>query len=140
MTKENFHENFSRKEVLKPGSNRSFGFIFTVAFLLASNSLYKTSKVGFCVGLSFSMVILSITVVKPALFSSLNLRWMRFASILNTIMTPIILFFLFWIAIVPTALLLKLFKKDILSLQLSKSTKSYWLESPAPTSTMKEQF
>jgi len=45
----------------------------------------------------------------------------------------------FFLVLIPTSLLMKIFRKDILNLKKNK-TKSYWIEKTGPKSKMKDQF
>jgi len=63
--------------------------------------------------------------------------------LLHHIVSPVALALVFYLAIMPTGLVMRLFGKDFLRLKLDPQAKSYWIErtpaGPAPDS-MKNQF
>ncbi|MEQ1723953.1 MAG: hypothetical protein ABL930_12315, partial [Pseudobdellovibrio sp.] len=59
---------------------------------------------------------------------------------LNKIVSPIILFVLFFLVFLPIGLLLKIFRKDILSLKINKEQQSYWIKSETSSTNMVDQF
>ena len=70
-------------------------------------------------------IFLTISLVKPDGLTGFYRLWMRFGVIMNMIMSRIILGGVFLIAVIPTALILKLQGKDILGLKLDKEIQSY---------------
>lgn len=139
-TKNFSHESFSRIDKIKPGSEKSFGITFTTAFLLlAILPVVFRHPVRFW-ALLLSLTFLIISLVAPKILKPLNLLWLKFGLLLNIIISPIVLFLLFWMAFVPTGLFLKLFKKDVLNLKFDKIADSYWIKSDTQVSSMKDQF
>jgi hypothetical protein len=63
--------------------------------------------------------------------------------LLHHIVSPVALALVFYLAIMPTGLVMRLFGKDFLRLKRDPQAKSYWIErtppGPAPDS-MKNQF
>ena len=63
--------------------------------------------------------------------------------LLHIVVNPLVMGFLFFVTVTPTALVMRLFGKDPLRLRLDKSADSYWIErtppGPAPE-TMRQQF
>lgn len=69
--------------------------------------------------------------------------WLKFGELLHRITSPIILAFLFFIVITPTALLLKISGKDLVNRKLDPKIKSYWIKRDPPgpePSSMENQF
>jgi hypothetical protein len=68
---------------------------------------------------------------------------MRLGWVLGKIVSPIVLGALFFLAVLPMGLFMRLRGKDLLRLKMDPSAKSYWIErtppGPAPD-TMKNQF
>jgi len=50
----------------------------------------------------------------------------RLGSIVGKISTVVVLFFIFYLIVLPTGLIMKLLKKDILELKIDKNVNSYW--------------
>lgn len=63
--------------------------------------------------------------VHPASLSLLHRPWMRFATIAQWVNTRIIMLFLFYVIILPTGLLLRLFGKDAMQRRLDEKAPSY---------------
>ena len=47
---------------------------------------------------------------------------------------------IFFLVVTPTAIIIKLFNKDIIKQNFDQSVKSYWIEKGKNLSTMKNQF
>ena len=124
---------------IKIGSNRSFGFVFFVVFLLIS--IYPFLKDG---DIRLWPLIISITflflgLLNSNLLSPLNKLWFRFGLFLGKIISPIIMGIIFFLVVTPIGLLMRLFGKDIINLKFNNN-KSYWIEKNGPKSKMKNQF
>jgi saxitoxin biosynthesis operon SxtJ-like protein len=137
------HESLEREEVVKGPSNRSFGFVFAVVFVIIGFLPLIGGKGvliwSLATGAAFAIVALAI----PAVLAPLNRLWLKFGLLLHRIVSPIVLGFLFFIVITPMGVAMRLFGKDPLRLRLDRSTKTYWIErvppGPAPE-TLKDQF
>jgi hypothetical protein len=135
------HENYERKEKLKVGSDRNFGLVFAVVFFVISVSPLILSIKGRALFMVLSICFFSAALLNPEKLHRLNLYWAKFGLLLGIIISPIILGVLFFLAFLPTGVVLKLFKKDILSLKIEKSRLSYWISSPKSIdSSMRDQF
>jgi saxitoxin biosynthesis operon SxtJ-like protein len=137
------HESLEREDVVKGPSNRSFGFVFAVVFLviglLPLIGGHRVLIWSLATGAAFGVVAL----VAPAVLTPLNRIWLKFGLLLHKIVSPIVLGILFFVVITPMGLAMRLFGKDPLRLRLDRGTKSYWIErvppGPAPE-TLKDQF
>ena len=135
-------ENQEHSEV-ELGSDRSFGIVFLVVFLLIG--LYPLiNQAGVRIwSLSIAGVFLLIALVMPKLLSPLNRIWLKFGLLLAKIVNPIVMFLIYVTTIVPIGLLLRLFGKDLLLQKVDSQAKSYWIErtpaGPTPES-LNEQF
>lgn len=134
------HESFSRIDKIKPGSEKAFGITFATVFLLLAVLPVLFQHPIRVWALFLSLIFLVISFISPQLLKPLNLFWLKFGLFLNIIISPIILFLLYWMAFVPTGLLLKLLKKDVLTLKFDKLTDSYWIKSDTQVNSMKDQF
>ena len=73
------------------------------------------------------------------LLSPLNKVWFKFGIILGKIISPIVLFLIFFLVMTPISIYLKLIKKDILKLKKNNEN-TYWIPKEKSNSTMKDQF
>ncbi len=124
---------------VKISSNRSFGIVFFVVFLLIA--LYPLNYNG---EIRIWSVIISLLLLILGLFNSkilapLNKLWFKFGILLGKIISPIIMGIIFFFVVTPIALLMRLIGKDVLNLKYNKN-KSYWIEKSGPKSKMKNQF
>jgi len=120
-------------------SNRSFGIVFFIVFLLISfYPLLKNENISTW-ALIISLVFLILGLVKSKILSPLNRLWFKFGLLLGKIFSPLIMGTIFFVVVTPIGLLMRLFNKDLLNLKLNKK-KSYWIKKDGQESKMKNQF
>jgi|TARA_B110000971_G_scaffold60524_1_gene61756 membrane protease YdiL (CAAX protease family) len=124
---------------IKISSNKSFGLVFFVVFLIVS--IYPIFKEGDLRiwSIILSLIFLILGLLNSSILTPLNKLWFKFGITLGNIVSPIVMGLVFFLVVTPTSLLMKIFGKDILNLKKNKS-KSYWIEKTGPKSKMKEQF
>jgi hypothetical protein len=125
------------------GSDRSFGIVFAVVFMVIGVLPIFTDGDARVWALSLSGAFLLTAAVRPRLLNPLNRVWARFGMLLNRIVSPVALLIVYTVAVVPTALVLRLFRKDLLRLQTNAQVSSYWvMRTPPvrPDAQMKKQF
>ena len=128
-----------KKNNIKISSNRSFGVVFFIVFLLIS--IYPLSE-GNDVrvwSLIISLIFLILGSLNSHILTPFNKLWFKFGIFLGHVVSPIVMGIVFFLVITPTSLLLKLLGKDVLNLKKNKS-KSYWINKSGPKSNMKDQF
>ena len=124
---------------IKLGSNRSFGIVFFVVFLLiATYPLLNHGDIRLW-SLLLSFIFLILGLVNSKILTPLNKLWFRFGIFLGKIISPLIMGLIFFVVVTPIGLIMRLLKKDILALKYSEQ-KSYWIEKTGPKSKMKNQF
>ena len=124
---------------VKISSNRSFGIVFFIVFLLIA--LYPLINKGefrlWSLIISFIFFILGISNSK--ILTPLNKLWFKFGIFLGKIVSPIIMGMIFFFVVTPIGVLMRIFGKDVLNLKYNND-KSYWIEKTGPKSKMKNQF
>ena len=75
---------------------------------------------------SLSAAFLLLAVLAPTLLRPVERAWMGFAGILGAVMTRVVLTVGFLIAVTPTALIMRIRKKDLLNLRFDPKADSYW--------------
>ena len=124
---------------IKISSNRSFGIVFFVFFLIVSlYPLYFNNSLNIW-ALILSIIFLILGLINSKILTPLNILWFKFGMLLGRIISPIIMGMVFFFVVTPTGLLMKLFNKDLLRLK-KKDTKSYWITKSNEKSSMKNQF
>ncbi|MGN7611750.1 SxtJ family membrane protein [Magnetococcales bacterium HHB-1] len=132
-----------RAEALKPPSDRSFGFVFTVVFAIVGSWPLLSGDPPMLWAYIVAAIFFLLAHFYAKALAPLNKLWTRFGLLLHTIMTPLIMGIMFFILITPIGLLKRLMGSDSLRLKFDKKIKSYWVdrEDPGPApETMKNQF
>ena len=125
---------------IKLGSNRSFGIVFFIVFLLiAIYPLINQGEIRIW-SLIISFLFLFFGLLNSKILTPLNKLWFRFGLFLGKIISPIIMGAIFFLVVTPIGLLMRFFGKDVLNLKLNKKKSSYWIEKVGPKSKMKNQF
>ena len=126
------HEDFSRTHDVKASSNRNFGWVFTAVFLVTALWPLLSGRSPRWWSLVAAIVFLLITLFAPALLALPNRLWLRFGVLLNRIISPIALAFLFYVVVTPMGAVMRMFGKDSLRLQRGKADGSYWIKRDPP--------
>jgi predicted membrane metal-binding protein len=143
MATSQLHEDFSREEHVKAGSDRGFGFVFAGFFALVSALSWWRGHAGWHWTLPLAAAFVVVALVYPRLLAPLNKLWLKFGLLLYKVMNPLVLGLLFFVTITPIGIVMRLFGKDFLRLRLDRSAKSYWIERTPPgppPQSMKNQF
>ena len=124
---------------VKISSNRSFGIVFFVVFLLIALYPLINGEELRIWSLIISIIFLILGLLNSKILTPLNKMWMSFGVLLGNFVSPIVMGIIFFGIVTPTGLLLKLFNKDILNLKKS-SNDTYWLKKDNSNNSMKNQF
>tara|TARA_Y100001970_G_scaffold19429_1_gene22044 strand:- start:389 stop:772 length:384 start_codon:yes stop_codon:yes gene_type:complete len=121
------------------GSNRSFGLVFFIFFLIISiYPLINDESLRYW-SLIVSLIFLFLGLINSKILTPFNKLWFKFGIFLGKIISPLVMGIVFFLVVTPTGLLMKIFKKDVLNLKFNNN-KSYWIEKTGPKSKMKNQF
>ena len=124
---------------VKISSNRSFGIVFFVVFLIiALFPLINDGNIRLW-SLFVSLAFLVLGLLNSKFLSPLNKIWFRFGTILGKIVSPIVMSIIFFLVVTPIGILMRILKKDLLNLKMNNN-KSYWIEKSEPKSKMRNQF
>jgi hypothetical protein len=137
------HEGNWDDDTAVPGSERSFGLIMAAGFaVLTGINVWHAGRVWPWTGAAGAF-FLAFALLRPAALKPLNWLWFKFGLVLHRVVNPIVMAVVFFGAVVPTGLVLRLLGKDPLRLERHPDANSYWIErrppGPAPES-MKDQF
>ena len=120
-------------------SNRSFGIVFFVVFLLISlYPIIKNEDLRIW-SLIISTIFLLLGLLNSKVLTPLNKIWFKFGLVLGKILSPFIMGVIFFIVVTPIGILMRFLNKDLLNLKFNRN-KSYWIEKTGPKSKMKNQF
>ena len=124
---------------VKIGSNRSFGIVFSIVFLLISLYPLINGENLRLWSLIISIVFFALGIINSNLLKPLNKLWFKFGLLLGKIISPFVMGIIFFIVVTPIAILMRLLRKDLLNLKFNKNN-SYWIQKSGPKSKMKNQF
>jgi len=93
--------------------------------------------------MSVAVCFFAAALAIPKILAPLNKFWASFGLLLSRIVSPISLGILYFFAVTPVGLIMRLFGQSSLQLEFDKDVKSYWIERtpPGPTpESLKNQF
>lgn len=124
---------------IKISSNRSFGIVFFVVFLLIGlYPLLKNNDIRIW-SLIVSSVFLLLGLKNSKILTPLNILWFKFGMMLGKYVSPIVMGLVFFLVVTPTGIIMKIFNKDLLKLK-KRNINSYWIKRDDQKSDMKNQF
>lgn len=137
------HENLESRTTDGPGSERGFAIVFTVVFVLVGLWPLLSGGPVRAWALLIAAAFLLAGFAAPGILAPLNRLWFRFGMALGRIVSPIVMGILFFGTVMPTGLLMRLFRKDLLRLRFDPAAESYWIrrDPPGPSAeSLKQQF
>ena len=124
---------------IKISSNRSFGIVFFIVFLLiALYPLLKGNDLRIW-SLFISFIFLALGLINSKILTPLNKLWFKFGLLLGRFVSPLIMGIIFFVVVTPIGIIMRLLKKDLLNLKFNKK-ETYWIDKSGPKSKMKNQF
>ena len=124
---------------IKIGSNKSFGIVFFIFFVIISLYPVVNKEEIRIWSLIISFIFLVLGLLNSKILTPLNRIWFKIGIYLGNIISPIVMGIIFFFVVTPTALIMKLLGKDILNIKYNKNN-SYWVEKTGIKSMMKNQF
>ena len=124
---------------IKVGSNKSFGIVFFIFFLIISFYPLINDQGIRIWSLILSSIFLILGIQNSRLLTPLNILWFKFGILLGRFVSPIVMGLVFFLVVTPTGIIMRLFKKDLLKLKKNNSN-TYWINRPDSKSDMKNQF
>ena len=124
---------------IKISSNRSFGIVFFIVFLLiALYPLLKGNDLRIW-SLIISFIFLGLGLINSKILTPLNRLWFKFGLLLGKFISPLIMGIIFFVVVTPIGIIMRLLNKDLLGLKYNKK-ETYWIDKTGPKSKMKNQF
>ena len=124
---------------IKISSNRNFGIVFFIFFLVvAIYPLINSNEIQIW-SLILSLLFLILGLINSKILTPLNKLWFKFGIFLGKIISPIIMGIIFFFVVTPIGFIMRLLSKDILNLKYNNEN-SYWIKKTGPKSKMKTQF
>ena len=124
---------------VKISSNKSFGIVFFIVFLLIAIYPIINGDELRLWSLVISIIFLLLGLLNSKILNPLNKIWFKFGIFLGKIISPLVMGIIFFLVVTPIALLMRLLNKDLLNLKFNNNS-SYWIKKTEPKSKMKNQF
>ena len=111
----------------KFNSNKAFGILFFIIFLIVALYPLIFNKGELIIwSLIVSLLFLVLGLSNSSLLTPLKIIWINFGIILGRLISPLIISLLYFLIIFPTAIYVKLFKKNYIDINNEKSLETYW--------------
>ena len=123
----------------KTNSSRTFGILFFLLFLLIGIWPITNNESLRWWSIILSLIFLFLGLLKPNILAPLNKIWIKLGELLGRIIAPIVMAIIYFIIITPMAIVLKLFKKDLLKIKFTP-VNTYWIKRDKKFGSMKRQF
>ncbi|MFO0895562.1 MAG: hypothetical protein U0574_11495 [Phycisphaerales bacterium] len=151
------HEDLSRKDAAIGPSDRKFGFqvggiLLLLSVLLLGAFRWKhggwtnpegAGPRGWWLAIP-GVLLVGAAATAPGVLRPLNRAWMGLALVLSWVLTPVVMFVLYCLVMVPFGVGARLMGKDLLRLRMDRGgSGSYWIrrDPPGPSpESMKNQF
>ena len=119
---------------------RSFGFVFATFFIIISAYIYLfNDKINYILVLA-SLLFFFFSILYPKIFFYPSKLWLKFGHIIGLITTPIIISIMYLFIVIPTALVLKILRKDILDRKYPLLEDSNWKSRNVTSTNLDKQF
>ena len=120
-------------------SNRSFGLLFFIVFLIIGLWPLKNGLELNYIFIGISIIFLILGLMNSKILTPLNKIWVKFGELLGRIIAPIVMALVYFFILTPISLIMRIFGKDFLNLKSSKEN-SYWIKREKNIGTMNKQF
>jgi len=124
---------------IKIGTNKSFGIVFFVFFLIVSIfPLLNDGNIRIW-SLIISIIFLILGILNSKILTPLNQVWFKFGILLGRFVSPAVMGVVFFAIVTPTSVVMRVLQKNLLNLKKGNK-KTYWIERSKIKSKMKNQF
>lgn len=121
---------------VKPGSDRSFGIVFAIFFgIVGAYPLLSGASPRIWAWIAAGGFAV-LAGVAPRVLHPANVAWFHFGrligKILQPILFPLVMGIVYYVGLVPFALVTQIFRKDPLKRKFDSNARSYWVERTPP--------
>ena len=120
-------------------SNKLFGVVFGVIFLIISLWPLKSSGDIIIWSLIISLIFFILGFLNSEILTPLHYLWLKLGFFLSKIVSPVIMFIIFFGLVSPIGIFMRLIGKDLVNLK-KKPLDSYWINRNPAKQNMKDQF
>jgi len=127
------------QQKIKLPSNRNFGIVFSIVFLIiALWPLLSQNDIRIW-SLIISGIFLVLGLINSKLLLPLNKIWFKFGIFLGNFIAPIVMGIIYFMVVTPTGLIMKMLGKDLLNLKKNNKD-TYWIDKDNSNNDLKNQF
>ena len=121
-------ENSPKSAAVKPLANRTFGLIFAAIFTLIAllPILFGGDLRQWAALLAVAFFIAAL--LFPKMLAPLNSLWAKFGLLMHKIVNPILMGLIFFVAVLPTGIIMRLLGKDSMQRKFNADATSYWID------------
>ena len=125
---------------IKISSNRNFGLVFFVVFLIVALWPLKSEENIKLWSLALSIIFFILGILNSKLLTPLQRMWFKFGIFLGAIVSPIVMGMIYFLVVTPIGIFMRFLGKDLLKTSKVKNVSTYWIKRNKQHSTMKKQF
>ena len=126
------HEDYRRRSAVKRSSNRAFGLVFAAVFALIALWPLLQGDGPRWWALAAGAGFAGLAAMAPRSLAPANRLWHALGMLLGRLVNPLVMGLIFYLAVTPTGLILRLLGKDPLRLKWDPDAASYWIERKPP--------
>ena len=127
------------QQKIKLPSNRNFGIVFSIVFLIISLWPVLSQNDIRIWSLIISGIFLVLGLINSKLLLPLNKIWFKFGIFLGNFIAPIVMGIIYFMVVTPTGLIMKMLGKDLLNLKKNNKD-TYWIDKDNSNNDLKNQF
>jgi len=132
--------DLKKNNLTSASSNRSFGIVFFVFFLIVAFWPLKNGEDLRVWSLIISFIFLLLGLINSKILTPLNKLWFKLGIFLGNFISPIVMALVFFLVVTPTGIIMRLFGKNLLRINKMKNVKTYWIKVDRKNSSMRNQF
>ena len=125
---------------IKISSNRNFGLVFFLVFLIVALWPLKSEENIKLWSLALSIIFFILGILNSKLLTPLQRMWFKFGIFLGAIVSPIVMGMIYFLVVTPMGIFMRFLGKDLLKTSKVKNISTYWIKRHKQHSTMKKQF
>ena len=132
--------DLKKNNLTSASSNRSFGIVFFVFFLIVAFWPLKNGEDLRVWSLIISFIFLLLGLINSKILTPLNKLWFKLGIFLGNFISPIVMALVFFLVVTPTGIIMRLSGKNLLRINKMKNVKTYWIKIDKRNSSMRNQF
>ena len=132
--------DLKKNNLTSASSNRSFGIVFFVFFLIVAFWPLKNGEDLRVWSLIISFIFLLLGLINSKTLTPLNKLWFKLGIFLGNFISPIVMALVFFLVVTPTGIIMRLSGKNLLRINKMKNVKTYWIKIDKRNSSMRNQF